>query len=57
MNTIGEMKDVYTIARYVGIPGEKIERFLKAAEMSGYLLVRAEEFSPSSQSAALDEDK
>lgn len=42
MNTIGEMKDVYTIARYIGIPADKIVKFLNAAEMAGYVLVRKE---------------
>jgi hypothetical protein len=43
MNTIGEMKDIYEIARFVGIPGNAITRFLKTAEMSGYVLVRKED--------------
>ncbi len=42
MNTIGEMKDIYVIARHVGIQGERIDRFLKAAEMAGYVMVRKE---------------
>lgn len=54
MNTIGEMKDVYTVARYIGIPADKIVKFLNAAEMAGYVLVRKESLP---QSAALGESK
>jgi len=46
MNSKGEMKDVYTLARYVGIPDDKIEKFLMAAEAAGYILVRKEDSRP-----------
>ena len=39
--TIGELKDMYTIARHVGIPGSKIDAFVKTAAMAGYIFVRA----------------
>lgn len=40
-NSIGELKDIYTIARHVGIPGMRIDSFIKCAAMAGYILVRA----------------
>ena len=48
MNTVGELKDIYTIAMHVGIAGARIERFLKTAEIAGYVLVRKEELQHSS---------
>lgn len=39
--TIGELKDMYTIAQHVGIPGTKIDAFVKTAAMAGYIFVRA----------------
>ena len=38
--SIGELKDIYTIARHVGIPGNKIDNFIQTAAMCGYVLVR-----------------
>lgn len=42
MNTVGELKDIYTICKFVGIGGSTIDRFLGAAEQAGYVLVRKE---------------
>jgi hypothetical protein len=41
-NTVGELKDVYAMARHVGIGGDRITNFLKTAAMCGYVLVRQE---------------
>lgn len=57
MNSIGEMKDIYTIARHVGIPGTKIDNFIKAAAMCGYILVRATVEKPTYQPSAADSRK
>jgi hypothetical protein len=57
VNTIGEMKDVYHIASHVGIPGYRIERFLKTAEMCGYVLVRKEDQSDAAPNARLPEEE
>ena len=40
MNTVGELKDIYEICRFVGMGGSTIDRFLGAAEQAGYVLVR-----------------
>jgi len=46
MNIVGEMKDVYTIAKFVGISGDKITKFLNVAEATGYVLVKKEDLPP-----------
>lgn len=46
MNSVGELKDIFTMARHVGIAGEKIDSFLRTAEMAGYVLVRKDAAKP-----------
>jgi hypothetical protein len=48
-NSIGELKDIYEIASYVGIQGSQIDRFLKTAAMCGYILVRATAEKPADE--------
>lgn len=37
---LDRMADLYEIARYVGMPGEKVEPFIKVMAMCGYEIVR-----------------
>ena len=41
MAEIGTMKDIYTVAQHVKIPGEAIDRFVKTLEAAGYKIVSA----------------
>jgi hypothetical protein len=40
-----KMMDIYTVARFVHMPGDRVEPFVKVLEMCGYEITRKEQSS------------